>query len=172
VRKRCRSLPASPQWFPGKEESHGTGLAARSDPAESVEDEILYFKGESILDRYLVVMLGGAIGTLARYVVGTAIMSRVGGRFPWGTVVINITGSFLIGFIVTAFTERFSPHPNWRLLLVVGVLGGYTTFSAFEWETLGLVRDGLRWLGLLNAAGSVVLGYIAVWLGVVVARKG
>lgn len=117
------------------------------------------------------VMLGGATGSLARYVLGAAIMNRTGGRFPLGTVVINISGSFLIGFIMTLFTERLNPHPNWRLLLVVGFLGGYTTFSSFEWETLGLVRDGGRWLALLNVAGSVVLGYIAVWLGVVVAGK-
>jgi fluoride exporter len=123
------------------------------------------------LDRYLLVMLGGAAGSLARYVVGTAIMNRVGGRFPLGTVFINITGSFLIGLIMTMLTERLNPNPNWRLLLVVGVLGGYTTFSSFEWETLGLVRDGGRWLGLLNVAGSVLLGYIAVWLGVLVAGK-
>lgn len=117
------------------------------------------------------VLLGGAVGSLARYVVGTAIMSRVGGRFPVGTVFINITGSFLIGFIMTLLNERLNPHPNWRLLLVVGVLGGYTTFSSYEWETLGLVRDGSRWLGLLNGAGSLLLGYIAVWLGAAVVGK-
>ncbi len=117
------------------------------------------------------VMLGGATGSLARFVLGTAIMNRVGGRFPLGTVVINITGSFLIGLLMTIFSERLNPHPNWRLLLVVGFLGGYTTFSSFEWESLGLVRDGARWLGLLNIAGSVLLGYFAVWLGVIIASK-
>jgi CrcB protein len=117
------------------------------------------------------VMLGGATGSLARYLVGTAIMNRVGGRFPLGTVFINITGSFLIGFIMTLLTDRLNSQPFWRLLLVVGFLGGYTTFSSFEWETLGLVRDGGRWLGLINVVGSVVLGYIAVWLGAVVAAK-
>ena len=123
------------------------------------------------MDRYLMVMLGGATGSLTRYVVGTAIMNRVGGSFPLGTVIINLTGSFLIGFLMTLFTERLNPHPNWRLALVVGFLGGYTTFSSFEWETLGLVRDGARWLGLLNVAGSVVLGYAAVWLGAAVVGK-
>jgi len=112
------------------------------------------------------VMLGGATGSLVRYLVGIAIMTRWGGRFPWGTFFINVTGSFLIGFSMTLLTERLNPHPNWRLAIVVGFLGGYTTFSSFEWETLGLMRDGGRWLGLLNAAGSVLLGYIAVWLGV------
>ena len=123
------------------------------------------------MDRYLLVMLGGATGSLTRYVVGTAIMNRVGGSFPLGTVIINISGSFLVGFLMTLFTERLNPHPNWRLALVVGFLGGYTTFSSFEWETLGLVRDGARWLGLLNVAGSVVLGYAAVWLGAAVVGK-
>ena len=121
--------------------------------------------------RYLMVMLGGAAGSLARFALGAAIMNRVGGRFPLGTVVINITGSFLVGFIMTMLTERLSPHPNWRLLLVVGFLGGYTTFSSFEWETFGLVRDGGRWLALINVAGSVLLGYFAVWLGAVIAAK-
>jgi CrcB protein len=123
------------------------------------------------LDRYIMVMLGGATGSLARYVVGTAIMNRVGGLFPVGTVFINITGSFLIGLLMTLLTERLQPHPNWRLLLVVGFLGGYTTFSSFEWETLSVVRDGSRWMGMRNVAGSVVLGYAAVWLGATIAGK-
>jgi CrcB protein len=123
------------------------------------------------LDRYLMVMVGGATGSLMRYVLGTAIMSRTGGRFPFGTVVINITGSFLVGLLMTLLTERMSPNPNWRLLLVVGFLGGYTTFSSFEWETFGLMRDGARWLGLLNVIGSVVIGYLAVWLGSAVAGR-
>jgi CrcB protein len=117
------------------------------------------------------VLLGGATGSLARYVVGTAIMTRVGGRFPLGTIFINISGSFLIGFLMTMLTERLQPNPNWRLLLVVGFLGGYTTFSSFEWETFSLVRDGARWLGLLNVLGSVVVGYAAVWLGAMLAAK-
>lgn len=98
-------------------------------------------------------------------------MTRIGGRFPLGTVVINITGSFLIGLLMTLFTERWQPHPNWRFLLVVGFLGGYTTFSSFEWETLGLVKDGSRWLGLLNVVGSVLLGYVAVWLGAAIGGR-
>ena len=117
------------------------------------------------------VMLGGATGSLLRYLVGTAIMARVGGRFPVGTVFINITGSFVIGLLMTLFTERLDPQPNLRLLLVTGFLGGYTTFSSFEWETLGLVQGGSRWLGLVYVVGSVLVGYIAVWLGAAVAGK-
>src|ERR1019366_763744 len=121
------------------------------------------------LSRYLLVLIGGGVGALSRYVLGTAIMERFGGRFPLGTFVINVTGSFLVGLLMTLLTERFQPHPYWRLLLVVGVLGGYTTFSSFEYETYQAVRDGARLMGLIYVAGSVVLGYLGVWLGSVLA---
>ncbi len=117
------------------------------------------------------VLLGGGAGSLARYLLSTAIMARTGGRFPFGTVIINITGSFIIGLLMTLFTERLSPHTNLRLLLVTGFLGGYTTFSSFEWESLSLVRDSGWWLGLVNIVGSVVLGYSAVWLGSALAKR-
>lgn len=121
------------------------------------------------MDRYLLVFFGGGAGALMRYLAGSAIMQRYGGRFPLGTVVINITGSFLIGLLMTLLTERFQPHPNWRLLLVVGVLGGYTTFSSFEYETYQAVRGGSPWFGIINVVGSVVAGYVAVWLGALIA---
>ena len=124
-----------------------------------------------VLDKYLVVLTGAGLGGLARYLAGTWIMEKYAGRFPLGTFVINITGSFLIGVLMTLLTERWQPHPNWRLFLVVGVLGGYTTFSSFEYETYQMVRDGARWLGLFYVAGSVVLGYFGVWLGAVLASR-
>ena len=117
------------------------------------------------------VMLGGASGSLVRYVAGTAIMERFGGRFPLGTLAINVSGSFLIGVLMTLFTDRLMPHPNWRLLLVVGFLGGYTTFSTFEYETLRAVQDGGRWIGLLNIVASVLVGYVAVWLGAAIVGR-
>lgn len=113
----------------------------------------------------MVVLAGAGLGGLARYIAGTWIMMRYGGRFPLGTFVINVTGSFLIGVLMTLFTQRLDPHPNWRLFLVVGVLGGYTTFSSFEYEAYQAVRDGARWMGMLYVTGSVLLGYIGVWLG-------
>jgi CrcB protein len=121
------------------------------------------------LDKYLIVLAGAGLGGLARYVAGTWIMAKYGGRFPLGTFVINITGAFLIGVLMTLLTQKFHPHPNWRLFLVVGILGGYTTFSSFEYETFQAVRVGERWLGLLYLAGSVILGYLGVWLGTVLA---
>jgi CrcB protein len=121
--------------------------------------------------KYLLILFGGGAGSLVRYLAGTAIMTRFAPRFPLGTMVINITGSFLIGLLMTLLTERFQPHENWRLALVVGFLGGYTTFSSFEWETYSAVRGGAFWIGLGNVVGSVVLGYAAVWLGAVLARR-
>jgi CrcB protein len=123
------------------------------------------------LDKYLFVLFGGGAGALARYIVGTEIAQRTGLRFPpLGTMVINITGSFLIGLLMTLLTQRLA-NPNWRLLLVVGFLGGYTTFSSFEYETLQAVQAGAMWMGLLNVVGSVVLGYLAVWLGAAIVRQ-
>ncbi|MBZ5594608.1 MAG: fluoride efflux transporter CrcB [Acidobacteriia bacterium] len=123
------------------------------------------------MDRYLVVLAGAGLGGLARYVAGTWIMAKYGGRFPLGTFIINITGSFLIGVLMALFTERLQPHPNWRLFLVVGILGGYTTFSSFEYETYQAVRDGARWMGMLYLTGSVALGYLGVWLGALLALR-
>ena len=121
--------------------------------------------------KYLLILLGGGVGSLARYAAGTAIASRFGARFPAGTMAVNVTGCFLIGLTMTLLTERLEPHPYWRLVLVVGFLGGYTTFSSFEWETYSAVRAGGFWIGLANIVGSVVLGYGAVWLGSVLARR-
>jgi fluoride exporter len=123
------------------------------------------------LDKYLVVLAGAGLGGLARHLAGTWIMSKYAGRFPLGTFVINVTGAFLIGVLMTLLTERWQPHPNWRLFLVVGVLGGYTTFSSFEYETFQAVRAGARWVGLAYVTGSVVLGYFGVWLGTVLAAR-
>ena len=117
------------------------------------------------------VLIGGGVGAVTRFIVGTVIVAAIGARFPFGTIFINLSGSFLIGFAMTLLTERAHLSPNWRFLLVVGFLGGYTTFSSFEWETLSLIRDGNRWLGFLNGFGSIILGYLAVWFGAFVAGR-
>jgi CrcB protein len=119
----------------------------------------------------MLVFMGGGAGAVARYVAGAAIMQRFGGLFPLGTFVINVTGSFLIGVLMTLLTERFQLSPNYRFLLVIGFLGGYTTFSSFEYETVQAVREGAAGTGLLNVIASVAAGYIAVWLGIAIAAR-
>jgi len=127
------------------------------------------------MNRYLMVMLGAALGGLARYVVGSAVVQRFTARFPenvfpMGTLVVNITGCFAIGVVMTLFVDRGDPNPNLRLLLVTGVLGGYTTFSAFGWESFEAIEKEQIWIGLANIVLSVVLGYLAVWCGSLVAK--
>jgi fluoride exporter len=117
------------------------------------------------LERYLVVLCGAGLGGLARYAVGTAVAARYNGRFPIGTLAVNVSGSFLAGALMILLTEKYLVHPNWRLFLVVGLLGGYTTFSAFEYETFVIARSGARALAILYVAASVILGSAAVWLG-------
>jgi CrcB protein len=117
--------------------------------------------------RYLCVIGGGAAGSLLRYLAGIAITSRWNHPFPIATFLINVTGSFAIGVLGTTLAN--STNPNWRPLLITGLLGGYTTFSSFEWETLVAARGGAAGIALLYLAGSVVLGFVACWLGVVIA---
>lgn len=115
------------------------------------------------VERYLLVMLGGAIGAMLRYGLGAWVQGLLGPGFPWSTFLINITGSLLIGLVLRLSLEG-ALSPEWRLFLAVGVLGGYTTFSTFSWETLTLVQQG-EWLkAFLYVAGSVVLGFVLVWL--------
>lgn len=114
----------------------------------------------------LIVMLGGAIGTLARYVVSvlTAPISR---ELPWGTIIINITGSCLIGFFgtLTLANGRFPVSENMRLFVMVGICGGYTTFSSFSLQTLDLMRTGAFLRAGINMFASVALCVLAVALG-------
>lgn len=120
--------------------------------------------------KYVIVGIGGCIGSIARFWVGSYIGARMGTRFPYGTFVVNISGSFLIGFSVTLLTAKANLSPNWRYFIPVGLIGGYTTFSTFEFETLRSVQDGLFVNASLNVVLSVLLGFIAVWVGVVAGR--
>jgi len=120
---------------------------------------------------YMVVFVGGGIGSVVRYILAVWIGQKWGRNFPLGTFMINVTGSFLIGFLMTLMAERFVENPQWRLLLVVGGLGGYTTFSTFQYETGKLVLDGELLYASLNVILSVVVGFIALKLGEVIARS-
>jgi len=114
--------------------------------------------------KYLAVGFGGFIGAIARYLLGTYIGGRYGLRFPYGTFVINITGCFLVGFVL-ALLSRTTASTYWRYLIPIGFIGAYTTFSTFEYETLRAVQDGQVLIGLFNIGLSVVAGFIAVWAG-------
>lgn len=117
------------------------------------------------------VALGGAIGSMLRYLVATLTTQRFGPGFPIGTFAINLTGSFAIGLIAElALTRAFWFSVELRTFLTVGVLGGFTTFSSFSLETLNLVRDGSPGLALAYAAGSVAFGVVAAYCGIVMAR--
>lgn len=119
--------------------------------------------------KYLVVGVGGFLGAVARYIVATYIGNRYGVRFPYGTFVINMSGCFLVGFIVTLLA-RTTASQYWRYFIPIGFIGAYTTFSTFEYETLRAIQDGQMAAGLLNVALSVVVGFAAVWAGSVMGR--
>jgi CrcB protein len=122
------------------------------------------------MTKYFVVGLGGFLGAIARFWLGGYISNRLGIRFPYGTFVINITGSFLIGLIITLLAENTHWNPNWRYLIPVGFIGAYTTFSTFEYETLRSIQDGEFYVAFLNVSLSVVVGFASVWGGVIVGR--
>ena len=116
------------------------------------------------------VALAGAMGALARFGLGSVISERYAGVFPLGTFVINVSGSFLLGFLFVLLAERIGLSPAWRTSVTVGFLGAYTTFSTFTLETFRLVEDGALGAAALNAFGSLLVGLVAVWLGVSLAR--
>ncbi len=120
--------------------------------------------------KYLLVGIGGGLGSILRFWLGSYIGGRMGARFPYGTFTINVTGSFLIGFVFALLTAKSHWSPNWRYLVPIGFLGGYTTFSSFEFETLRTVQDGQFGMGLLYVALSVCVGFLAVWGGVIAGR--
>jgi CrcB protein len=114
----------------------------------------------------LLVAIGGGIGSVTRYLVGGWFAGRFGPAFPYGTLVINVTGSFIIGLFLAFAQERISLSPYWRLFFAVGFLGGYTTFSTFEYESVRLLQDGEMLLGSVYLIGSVVAGGIAAVAGI------
>src|SRR3990170_2330685 len=120
---------------------------------------------------FFIIGIGGFFGAVARYGVALWIGRQWGRSFPLGTFVINVSGSFLIGLLMPLLTERFIVNPQWRLLLVVGFLGAYTTFSTFEYETGALLKDGEWLFAGLNVFLSVTVGFIALKIGEMIAKS-
>jgi len=121
---------------------------------------------------YIWVAIGGALGSMARLFVSSSFAKVLGEVFPWGTVIVNISGCFLIGILatITGPDGRAVVPPDFRQFLLIGICGGYTTFSSFGLQTLNLLRDG-DWVGAGgNALVSFVACMIAVWLGAVIGQ--
>jgi CrcB protein len=114
----------------------------------------------------LLVAIGGGIGSATRYLVGGWFAARFGSAFPYGTFAINVTASFIVGFFLAFAQERVSLAPNLRLFVAVGFIGGYSTFSTFEYESVRLLQDGEMLLGAIYLLGSVITGGLAVIGGI------
>lgn len=121
------------------------------------------------MQKYLFIAVGGALGSVARYWVGSTISGRIGTKFPYGTIVINLSACIIIGFALTYFGKRADLSPAWRFLVAIGFIGAYSTFSTYEWETLSTLRSGAFLLAALYAVGSLVLGLAATWCGTALA---
>ena len=122
------------------------------------------------MQKYLLIAAGGALGSVARYWIGSTVGSRMGSRFPYGTFVINLTACIIVGFSLTYLGKRLELSPAWRYLIPIGFIGSYSTFSTYEWETLSTIRAGAFALAALYAVGSLLIGLVATWLGTVLAE--
>lgn len=122
------------------------------------------------MQKYFFIALGGSLGSLARYWVGSTVAGRMGTRFPFGTFVINITACIIIGFSLAFLAKRTELNPAWRFLVPVGFIGAYSTFSTFEWETYSNLQAGAFLIAGLYVVLSLLLGLVGVWFGVLIAR--
>lgn len=122
------------------------------------------------METFLLISAGAIVGANLRYWIGGWAAQRLGTSFPYGDLIINLTGSFILGFFLTLATERLLLDPRWRVVLAIGFLGSYTTFSSYTFESLSLIMEN-QWLsGLLNLFGSAFLGGVSVFLGIIFAR--
>lgn len=122
------------------------------------------------MQKYFFIALGGSLGAIARYSVDSVVADWMGTKFPYGTLVINITACLIIGFSLVFLGRRTELNPAWQFLIPVGFVGAYSTFSTFEWETFSSLQAGAFFLAALYVALSFFLGLLAVWCGVLLAR--
>src|SRR5215216_4177626 len=122
------------------------------------------------LERLFSIGFAGFVGTLLRYWLSGFIARRYGETFPYGTLIVNLVGCFVIGFLFYLFYDRALAGPTARITIFIGLLGGFTTFSSYGLQTFTLLRDGELFLALLNVATSNLLGIALVWLGYSLAK--
>lgn len=123
------------------------------------------------MKQILAIALGGSVGALLRYWTSTGVHTLMGRDFPYGTLLVNVSGSLLMGLLYVLLVERLALGVEWRAAVLIGVLGAFTTFSTFSMETLALFEDGEHTKALLNILLSVTLCLAAVWLGVTAGRR-
>jgi CrcB protein len=123
------------------------------------------------MDRFLLICLGGAVGTGARYLIAIGAPRLVGTSFPYATLAVNVLGCFLLGAIMHMGLTTNLMTPGMRLVLTTGVMGGFTTYSTFNYETMEYVREGAFWLAMLNVAATLLLCLLAGVLGLTLARR-
>lgn len=117
----------------------------------------------------LTIGAGSFIGGILRYLISLSVQSKVLSTFPYGTLTVNVAGCLLIG-LVYGLSDRFTISPEMRLFLATGILGGFTTFSAFSNETIGMLRDGQYWMAGIYIAVSIILGLLATIGGIVITK--
>ena len=122
------------------------------------------------MEKYLIVGIGGFIGSVCRYGLSGLLYRVFGDRFPYGTFTVNILGCFTIGLLMSMFEGRWLVQPNLRLFLAIGILGGFTTFSTFSFETIEMLKGGNIFLASLNIFGSLFFCLVATWGGSAVGK--
>jgi len=123
------------------------------------------------LPQILVIMLGGSLGALMRFIVSSSVAEKFGNSFPYGTLAVNVLGSFIMGFLAMFLVERIGIDPLLRLGIFVGFLGAFTTFSTFSMETFNLLEQGDILRAVMNMFISVILSILAVWLGILLGKQ-
>ena len=123
------------------------------------------------MEKYLLIGLGGAIGSISRYVLSRLVYHSAGESFPYGTLAVNIIGCFLIGLMMSVMQERLGCSPNYLYLLVIGLLGGFTTFSSFSYETIELMRMGSITASLFNIFYNVTGCLASTWCGYMIGKN-
>lgn len=123
------------------------------------------------MNQVLAIAAGGAVGSVLRFWMSTWVHSFAGRAFPYGTLAVNVLGCLAMGFLFVLFVDRFSDNTVLRAGILIGVLGGFTTFSSFSIETFNLIEQGEHVRALLNILGSLILCVSATWVGVIIGRQ-